>query len=574
MRVFCPEHNRGFFAPRQNPVKCENRGHVLGELDFEGEGQPAEVRWQYCCNCEHFYPLGASQDSMRRCPVCARLSSLRYLCDRCHTISFESKTPAPAKNFTLTSEGSPQPSCAACLEGAPANLYEHNCEALNTVFVTGLNSCPVCNERLDAAPEFPCSVAYYLKRIKAANKLNVTFDYESGLFVRVEDGEYVLVHSGDETTAIVLPRFPRFNTRRHFYDFYQDYYYCANPGAGEVHIVQPATVEAVNGGWKLKAAGVLEVLGQEAKGVATIDRRQDHAVAKSPTAEKPSAKIREHRESTAAPCPHCNSLVERKYAFCWNCGELISANDDSPMTGSASAEPERQLTAGLATDDETTSQHLAVRARPTIFSWAAREEPDSTPSGSHTLPKLIALVLVGLLLGALGLFVVLPRAIRTASAMAGETAKQDPRGGASNAPQEVKDVPSQPMTVATHPEDEVLDRFRARRIAAAPADYSAVLNDLTIAEKQYPNDYRFAYERARISINDSEMHSHHDAFDALWVAAATAIKTGKAREMLSSLEADKDGDLHKLSRGHGEWRQLEDALRNNDNRMLSPKTHH
>ena len=35
MRVFCPEHKRGFFAPRQSPIKCENRGHVLGELDFE-----------------------------------------------------------------------------------------------------------------------------------------------------------------------------------------------------------------------------------------------------------------------------------------------------------------------------------------------------------------------------------------------------------------------------------------------------------------------------------------------------------------------------------------------------------
>ena len=37
MRVFCPEHKRGFFAPRQSPIKCENRGHVLGTLDFEGE---------------------------------------------------------------------------------------------------------------------------------------------------------------------------------------------------------------------------------------------------------------------------------------------------------------------------------------------------------------------------------------------------------------------------------------------------------------------------------------------------------------------------------------------------------
>ena len=77
MRVFCPEHKRGFFAPRQSPVRCENRGHVLGEIDFEGEGKtPLEVLWQYCCNCEHFCPVDFEQYGLQRCPVCTRKSSL------------------------------------------------------------------------------------------------------------------------------------------------------------------------------------------------------------------------------------------------------------------------------------------------------------------------------------------------------------------------------------------------------------------------------------------------------------------------------------------------------------------
>ena len=194
MRVFCPEHKRGFFAPRQSPIKCENRSHVLGELDFEGEGKrPAEIRWQYCCNCEHFCPVDFDQFGLDRCPVCTRRSSLLYLCDRCHVMSFESNTPLETKNFTLTADGVPQPSCPGCLRSAAADLHEHFCDLLNTAFITALDTCPVCQERLDVAPAFPSTVALYLKRTRAANKVNVTFDYETESLVPVYDGEFVVV---------------------------------------------------------------------------------------------------------------------------------------------------------------------------------------------------------------------------------------------------------------------------------------------------------------------------------------------------------------------------------------------
>ena len=48
------------------------------------------------------------------------------------------------------------------------------------------------------------------------------------MFVPVEDGEFVVVTHTDD--AIVLPRAPRFTNKRDFYEFYQDYYHCPNPG--------------------------------------------------------------------------------------------------------------------------------------------------------------------------------------------------------------------------------------------------------------------------------------------------------------------------------------------------------
>ena len=262
MRVFCPEHKRGFFTPRQTPIKCDNKGHILGELDFEGEAKaPVELQWQYCCNCEHFCPIDFDQDGLKHCPVCTRRSSMLYLCDRCYTISFESNTSLQKKNFTLTSEGAPQPSCPGCLQATSADLREHICDELSASLITALSSCPICRERLDVGPSFPCSVAHYLRRTKVANKLSVTFDYETELFVPVEDGEFVLIGNGNEAIEpIVLPRSACFATRRDFYELYQDYYNCANPHAGEVHIIQAAAVTRTAQGWKFQSTGILEVI--------------------------------------------------------------------------------------------------------------------------------------------------------------------------------------------------------------------------------------------------------------------------------------------------------------------------
>jgi hypothetical protein len=119
--------------------------------------------------------------------------------------------------------------------------------------------------------------------------------------------------------------------------------------------------------------------------------------------------------------------------------------------------------------------------------------------------------------------------------------------------------------------DEEWKRLRERRIGAKPSDTKAVIAAFEDAEKKYPNDYRFPYDRAKLSIKG--ITTHHEAFGALSAAADRAIDNGKSQEMLDSLMADKDGDFYKLSRGHHEWQALMQALSNKDKRGLDDLHH-
>ena len=114
-------------------------------------------------------------------------------------------------------------------------------------------------------------------------------------------------------------------------------------------------------------------------------------------------------------------------------------------------------------------------------------------------------------------------------------------------------------------------RLREKRISAKPSEGGAVIAALDEAEKKYPRDYRFAYERAKLSVKG--ITSHHEAFGALALAGEKAIDNGKAQEMLDSLKADEDGDFYKLSRGHREWQALAEALRNKDKGALKALSH-
>ncbi len=109
-------------------------------------------------------------------------------------------------------------------------------------------------------------------------------------------------------------------------------------------------------------------------------------------------------------------------------------------------------------------------------------------------------------------------------------------------------------------------RLREQRLNALPSQHAAIIAALEQAETKYPSDYRFPYERAKLSIKG--IVSHHQAFSALASAGKKAIDAGKANEMMDTLLADKDGEFWKLARGHHEWHAVVEALRNRDKTLL------
>lgn len=585
MRVFCPEHKRGFFAPRQSPIKCENRGHLLGEIDFEGQSlTPVEIQWQYCCNCEHFCPLGFDQYGLQVCAVCSRKSSLLYLCDRCHVISFESNTPLQTKNFTLTKDGAPKPSCPGCLHPASADLHEHACEELNATFITGLSSCPICMERLDVAPSFPSLVAPYLKRTRSANKVNATFDYETGSFVPVEDGEFVVVTNLDQ--PIVLPRATRFSTKRDFYEFYQDYYHCPNPDAGDLQIVTPAFVARAANGWALEATGVLEVIAEQPKRKVVTPavqppvakREEPPPVVAKPAPAKEVAVAVEKEQPRQQPgvraCPDCGSLIEAKYAFCWKCGNALDEQHQPPgVSGRKPTTTVSSLPLDLD-DDELTVQHETRPLSSTMFSWTTPKKPEHPPTTTRgSVLKLMAIAAISLLLVSLGLYSLFrsdtPSAAATVAPPATQTQTSQPQP--SVAVTEVsRNAPAETTTqqLPVNPEDE-LKKLRERGMAAKEADRPRIFQAFVKIEKQYPRDYRFPYERAKLAVRGSKATSRTEAFKALNAAAEKAITTGKATEMLNGLETDKAGDFSKLSQRRFEWSLLVAALKRKDTSLLT-----
>jgi hypothetical protein len=111
-------------------------------------------------------------------------------------------------------------------------------------------------------PEFPVSATDYLGKMNRFANV-VRPDFQNGILVNDPDGngELVLIRdSRDERQPLfVVPRATQFHTKQDFYTYYQEYYDCVRPSAGDVWIVGPAVVEKVSGGWQLREKGMLEV---------------------------------------------------------------------------------------------------------------------------------------------------------------------------------------------------------------------------------------------------------------------------------------------------------------------------
>ena len=331
-----------------------------------------------------------------------------------------------------------------------------------------------------------------------------------------------------------------------------------------MHIIQPAAVARVADGWKLQAPGILEVREDQAKKKAPTEIACHQA--ETSTYEKAGLSVAPvKQESPLAACAYCGSLVETKYQFCWECGKPLAPRNE--LLVKVSKKP-MEIMPPVAAEEEPTAQHYVVPTSSPIFSWAQPQKSNGA------LLKLIAVTGVGLVLVTLGLFLL----TRGGSRMDPTTATQavvqnaEDRAGLARSREGERNLTAEPTPLRTStagPVDDELKKLRERRIAAGASNGSAILEAFATAEKQYPNDYRFPYERAKLAIKASETHAHEEAFAALSLAAEKAINSGKAHEMLDSLEADKSGDFHKLSHGHVEWTQVEETLKSKEKNPLS-----
>ncbi len=335
--------------------------------------------------------------------------------------------------------------------------------------------------------------------------------------------------------------------------------------------------------------------------------------------------------SHALSCQGCGELVESKWTFCTNCGKGLSAESPNSQASRSKAPEFQDVPAALPIPvvaasqtmpapvpghrgngapkewyavpdlfgdvDETTAASslprelipktkIAVPITPDHRQFGNGKEPPTLTmlstygdSGTGASPEwqrhhlllggLLLLVFFGVL-GFGGWYWWAHRATVTQS-----PAAQSDSHGAPNATDPSASASIAAPTIATARTtsgvEEEWKRLRERRIGAKSSETGEIIAAFEGAEKKYPNDYRFPYERAKLSIKG--ITSHHEAFGALSLAAVKAIDNGKAREMLDSLMADKDGDFYKPAHGHREWQTLVQALSNKDKKGLRDLHH-
>ena len=255
IRVYCPSHKVGFDAAATATIECSSATHTLAH-DF-----PSESFWEYCCDCQHYWPIDAAKGDKGSddCPVCERHIDRRALCSECKVMSVESNDAAKRKAFSISPQGLVRPACPGCLRQSNGAVQEHSCADFGYVFVTTREVCPFCDARMEPPPGFPCSVAAYLEKL-SRSAVAVRFQPEKSLLVEAKSGEYFAIPITRESSlSIVIPGSPKLASKQDYYNSYYELFNCENPVAGEVVILSPAVVEAVEGGWQLKEAGFIEI---------------------------------------------------------------------------------------------------------------------------------------------------------------------------------------------------------------------------------------------------------------------------------------------------------------------------
>lgn len=123
------------------------------------------------------------------------------------------------------------------------------------------------------------------------------------------------------------------------------------------------------------------------------------------------------------------------------------------------------------------------------------------------------------------------------------------------------------------PADRELLELKAESRHATLADHHKIVAKFELAEKTYPNDYRFPYERAKLEVKDAEGHEE-TVVGPLFIAGQRALDTGKGDELLAELEKEENREFRGFSKEHQkDWNILLNALRNKNKRALDEHAH-
>lgn len=302
IRVYCPVHKVGFTAAGAT-IECSSQKHTLAR------SFPHDSFWEYCCDCQHYWPLDAARGNTAsgECPACERQIVRRFICQDCQVISVESDDPGRRKAFSISPQGVPNPACPGCLSRSFSAGLDHDCADFGALFVTQRPACPFCDEALELPPNFPCSVADYVEKLRVPTTV-LQFEPESNALTQSASGHYILIEKvRGYALPIVIPKATKLSSKQDYYNTYYELFNCDNPATGEVVVLSPAIVEKTESGWQLREAGFIDI--------------------KPDPAAQPAA-------STArvqVPCAACGLLGDVGHAFCQTCG--------GPMLGQQTAEP-------------------------------------------------------------------------------------------------------------------------------------------------------------------------------------------------------------------------------------------
>ncbi|MFL6335973.1 MAG: formylglycine-generating enzyme family protein [Pyrinomonadaceae bacterium] len=141
LRVHCTQHRILFRMLESRTLVCEADGHALAHNFPYGEW------WEFCCNCQTFWPSDAEHCGKGRehCPACEQPVGARYLCHRCMVLSNAPKTAQRGRGCRISVVGRVEPSCPGCYSVAPP-VMDHQCEGARTPFATSRPLCPFCEE--------------------------------------------------------------------------------------------------------------------------------------------------------------------------------------------------------------------------------------------------------------------------------------------------------------------------------------------------------------------------------------------------------------------------------------------